>query len=614
MKRIKVLPIYPSSPSTFWSFDRALDIIGKKATMPPTGLATAMAMFPQEHFEIMPIEDLNIKELDEEAVKKSDLVATSSMIIQEKSHNEVIDIAHKHGKKVVAGGPFPTVSPDRNKSADYIVAGEAELTLPSFLEDILNGIPKRIYTEEGTKTSSKSLLTKTGKPDLIQTPIPRWDLIPDLNMYHSMGIQYSRGCPFDCEFCNITSLFGREPRTKTIEQMIKEFDTVYNMGYRGGIFLLDDNLIGNVRNLKQFLPALEKWQKSKNYPYDIGTEVSMNLAWPNNREVLEDMVKAGFTSVFLGIESIDPEIIEQMNKKQNLKMPPNEVIRKIQNAGLEVTGGFIVGDDGEKPDIFDNLFKFIQKTGIVIPMVGLLSVAPGTKLAKRLELEGRLRSETNGSNTYSFALDFEPRLAEGFSEKELIDGYKNLLQKLFNPENYYERCRTLDREIGLNHPAKHRTLEGLAILGRFAKHQLKGNLNLETVKYLTETLVGNPKKFPQAVTHAVKYQHFNKITKETLNADAYPSRLEIMYETFMNKYRKISEKYKGDLEKARRKISRKANRLITKAERDYSRINPDFQQTQYYMALQKLKDRISRSVPWLSQDNFATSNKNLPIS
>jgi len=591
-KKIKVLPIYPRSPLSFWGFQKALELAGKKSTMPPTGLATAMAMFPRDRFEVMPIQDLNITSLNESLVKESDLIATSSMIIHEKSLNEVIDTAHKLGKNVLAGGPFPSVSSKR-VNADYIVAGESEITLKPFLEDYLKGNPKKVYIEEEVKYRSNVELTKSGKPDLKQTPLPRWDLIPDLNAYDSIGIQYSRGCPYACEFCNITSLFGREPRTKGTQQMLEEFQALYNLGYMGGIFLLDDNLIGNIKNLKEFLPEFIKWQKQRDYPYELGTEASMNLAWPENTQILENMVEAGFTRVFLGIESVDPDMIEGMNKKQNLRMPPYEAVRKIQNKGLEVTGGLIVGNDGEKPEVFDNLYNFLQTSGIVVPMAGLLSVIPGTKLALRLEQEGRLRKETKGSNTHSFSLDFDPKLSLGFSEEQLMQGYKKFLAKIFDSKNYYERCRVLQSELGKNHSHKYPLCEGLRILGRFTKDQLTGGADFQTLKYLGETLVRNSKNFPMAVSHAIKYQHLKEITEEALSVEEYPLKVGGMYDAFTTKVEEIYKRHLGDVYDARDEIAKKEKKLLQRAEKAYHKLHEDFRPNVRY-ALDSLKNKLKK--------------------
>jgi len=595
MSKIKILPIYPKSPPSFWSFNKSLEIIGEKAVMPPTGLATVMAMFPRKNFSIMPVIDLNVEPLDEKKIKKADLIATSSMLIHQKSHDEIIKVAHKHNKKVIAGGPFPTDYPELNKKADYLVTGEAELTLPSFIEDFLKNKSKRIYSPKNIKPKNKSILTKSGRPDLNYTPIPRWDLFKDLSAYDSIGIQFSRGCPFDCEFCNITSLYGKEPRTKNPQQMIAELNAIRKTDYKGGIFIVDDNLIGNINNLRKLLPELIKWQKNNNYPYTLMTEASMNLAWPENTKILNDLVEAGFTKVFLGIESVDSDMINNMNKKQNLRMSPKKAVKIIQTAGIEVMGGFIIGTDGEKPDVFKKLFKFIQETGIIFPMVGLLTIIQGTKLHNRLEKEKRLKSKRISiSNTHTFSLDFKPKLKKPFTEEKLIKGYKELLEKLFKAKNYYARCRTSSKQVGPHKSSKVAILRGLGILKNFTKQQLFGGYDKETWRYLIETLIKNPKNFSEALTQAVKFQHLKSITKDSIKAYSYKEKVEIWYENFKKKSKIIISKYKNNIKKRKKILLKKANRLFNKAHKSYRKIPEDFKTEIHIDILDNLKQRLDK--------------------
>ena len=369
MRKIRTLPVYPEFPETFWGYKKSLEYIGKKAVMPPTGLATVMAMLQEERFDVQKIADLNTGNLTDEQIKNSDIIFTSTMIVQEDSHDEVVDRAHFFGKKVVAGGPFVTTYPYRT-AADYVVTGEAEVTLQPFLEDLLNGTTQRVWTEKGVAGRGLVQLTKRGKVEITDTPLPRWDLL-NLEDYSCAAIQYSRGCPFDCDFCDITKLFGKESRTKTPEQMINELNALYDSGHRGSLFIVDDNFIGNRNHVKQLLPAIAKWQRERNYPFSLFTEASMNLAWENNEDILQGMNEAGFDFVFLGIESVDNEVLKLMHKGQNTKMSQLEAVRKIQKSGLEVSGGFIIGSDGEKPNVFENLFNFIQEAGIPGSMPGL---------------------------------------------------------------------------------------------------------------------------------------------------------------------------------------------------------------------------------------------------
>ncbi|MDO8517142.1 MAG: B12-binding domain-containing radical SAM protein [Nanoarchaeota archaeon] len=569
---IKVLPIFPRFPLTFWGFQKSLPYVGKKATMPPTGLATILAMLPKE-FEPQRIIDLNVEKLEDKDIKNSDIIFTSSMIIQENSHNEILDRAHFYGKKVVAGGPFPSSYPERNEKADYIVAGEAEITFNAFLEDFLQGKAKRVYTEEGVIKSGRnsSLLTKNNKPLLETTPIPRWDLL-NLNQYNSPAIQYSRGCPYNCEFCDITKLFGREPRTKTPKQMLLELDAVHEQGYTGSIFIVDDNFIGNKKNVRQLLPEIIKWQKEKDYPFSFFTEASMELAWDENKDILEQMVSAKFNQVFLGIESTDLDALTKINKKQNLKMSQAESIKRIQNAGLEATGGFIIGLDGEKPEVFDQLYNFIQTSGIVVPMSGLLTVLKGTNLYNRLVKEDRMITESTGNNTHNLAFNFKPQLDERF----LIEGYKKLLQKLFEPKNYYERCRILQDNIGEINTRNRMNLEGLTAFAKSLNNHLVSRGGFEYLKYITRTAIKNPRYFPEAITHAIKLEHFREITKETIKSDDYNYKIESLYDKFKKKTEQISLKYSDDFQKQYEKVSNIAENLKKSAEKKYLAIHEDF--------------------------------------
>ncbi len=588
MGKIKVLPVYPEFPLTFWSYKKALEYIGKKAVMPPTGLATVLSMLPQNKFEPQKIIDLNVELLKDKEVQDSDIIFTSTMIVQEDSHNELIEKAHFYGKKVVAGGPFPTSYPERNKKADYIIEGEAEITLMPFLEDLLKGKARRIYTEENITKEGHYLtkLTKTGKADISQTPIPRWDLL-DLSRYHSPGIQYSRGCPKDCEFCDVTKLFGREPRTKTPQQMILELDAVYNAGHRGNVMIVDDNIIGNKRNLKELLPEIIAWQQGKKYPFNFFTEASMDLAWETNNDILEGLSKAGFSQIFMGIESLDEEVLEKTNKKQNTVIPQLEAVKKIQRAGIEVTGGFIIGLDGEKPDVFDQLFKFIQEAGIVVPMPGLLTVLKGTKLYHRLEKEGRIKGESSGNNTHNLSFNFKTEL----DEKILMDGYKKLLENLFEPKNYYERCRTLQKNLGKGHRPNRKNLEGLIAFGRSLKNQLFAAGGIEYSKYIFESALKNPSYFPEAVTQAIKLDHFRTITKATLEADSYVPETKKWFEQFKEKAKEISAKYQHDFAKSSILISEIARNIIIQAEKKYQEIHKDFRENPRY-ALNNLKRNL----------------------
>ena len=519
MSKIKILPVYPGYPDTFWSFNSALKYVRKKALMPPTGLATVLSMMPEDKFDIHRIVDLNVEPLTDGQLKDTDMVFTSSMIVQEDSHNDIIARAKSYNKPVVAGGPFPTSYPERNQGVDYIVAGEAELTLPKFLHDLLDSKPRRVYTEENVKQNSENgnslvQLTRTGRVDLRETPLPRWDLV-NLNLYGAAAIQYSRGCPFDCDFCDITKLFGRESRTKTPDQMIGEFNYLFETGFRGDVFIVDDNFIGNKKNVMQLIPRIVDWQKANGYPFGLYTEASMNLAWDSNEELLENMVEAGFYQVFMGIESVDDEALKKMKKSQNTKMQPLKAVRRIQNAGLEVMGGFIVGSDGDSRKVFDELYGFIQEAGIPIAMPGLLTALKSTDLYNRLKSEGRLRDESTGNNTHNFSFNFKPLL----DEKYLIEGYKELLRKLFNDQSFYERCRVLQDNLGENKVIFRKGKDKIITLAKSLYNNLRSDSRWHYSKHLLTTIAKHPRKFASAIAHTAKLEHLKCITNKSLEDD-----------------------------------------------------------------------------------------------
>ncbi|MFH1290546.1 MAG: radical SAM protein [Nanoarchaeota archaeon] len=588
MQRMKVLPVSPRFPETFWGFRESLPYVRKDALMPPTGLATAMAMLPEDQFDVQPIADLNVEPLTDEQIANADLIATSTMIIQEGSHNKVLRRAHAMGKKVAAGGSFPTSYPERNSNADYIIAGEAELTLPPFLEDLLRGNPQRIYTEKSVAGRTHVELTRGGKPILANTPLPRWDLL-DLGRYASAAIQYSRGCPHDCEFCGITDLFGREPRTKIPRQMLAEFGALQKSGYKGSVFVVDDNFIGNLRDVRELLPLLARWQEEHGYPYPLYTEASTNLAWDGNQDIRDGMVKAGFTEVFVGFETNDKGGLKKMGKTQNLRMDPLKAVRIIQNAGLEVTGGFIVGSDGEQPGSTEKLFDFIQEAGIVIPMAGLLTAIKGTRLYDRLEKEGRLRGGVQGSNTHHLEFNFDPEQ----DEEVLIEGYKRLLERSFEPRNYYARDRVLQRNLGRRPGGREANLEGALALAKSIGTQLLARGGLEYARHLTQTALTNPKYFPDAVSKAVRLRHFRSITDEMLRAEDYISRTESLYEQFAARAREISTRYGKNVGKRVRLISKAAQRVLDRAERGYEKLHEDFRVSRAEVALKHLRERIT---------------------
>ncbi len=516
--KINVLMVYPEFLDTsFWSFRKAVEILGLGATMPPIGLATLAAMLPKP-FHVMPIVDMNIEKLTNAHLEEADIVMISAMIVQKGSLRNVIAMAKRLGKTVVVGGPYATSYPEDvvEMGADHLVLNEAETTLAPFIEDYLSGHAMKIYDEVSVRPRIETELTKEGKPVITGTPVPIWNLLK-LRRYSSLAIQYSRGCPFNCDFCDITNLFGHISRTKSPEQVIAELQAIFDTGWRGSIFFVDDNFIGNQNEVRELLPMLIKWQHAHRYPFTFFTEASMNLANPNLRDVRELMIDAGFDEVFVGIESIDPEVIRAMNKRQNGSDPARRV-KELQKAGFQITAGLIVGNDDDKPNVFRNLFAFIQESGIVMAMPGLLTALRGTNLYKYLFKEGRLREESTGNNTHQFKLNFRPIMDESL----LVDGYIDLLQKLFSSKNYYARCRTLRARRGHHRKVSRLNRNGILATARIFHHNLIKRPDIEFVKFIFGTLLTHPSDLPEAITQAVKLAHFDSVTREAIKAHRYP--------------------------------------------------------------------------------------------
>lgn len=485
---MKVLLLYPEFPDTFWSFKYALKFIQKKASLPPLGLLTVAAMLPRDWDKRLV--DVNVRKLRDRDLDWADMVFISGMIAQQESARELIARCHAAGKKIVAGGPLFTLAHEQFAEVDHFVLNEAEATLPVFLSDLVNGSPRRVYTS-------------LEFPDIRQTPSPLWELA-DMSRYATMSVQFSRGCPFDCEFCNITAMFGHRPRTKSTEQVIAELDGLRHLGWRGAVFFVDDNFIGNKRALKEeLLPALGRWQQD-NRGTPFFTEASINLA--DDEGLMHQMVEAGFNQVFVGIETPEDAGLAECNKRQNQKRDLIADVKKIQHAGLEVQGGFILGFDSDTPTIFARQIEFIQKSGIVTAMVGLLQAIPGTKLYKRLSEEGRLTGQTTGNN-----LDGTTNFISRMNRETLRDGYKELMRHLYAPAPYYQRIRTFLREY--TRPKISIPLNWQYVLAFMRASIRLGILGRERMQYwrlLFWTSFHRPTLFPLAVTLSIYGHHFRK--------------------------------------------------------------------------------------------------------
>ena len=486
---MNVLLIYPKFPDTFWSFSYALRFIGKKAAFPPLGLITVAALLP-EQFQKRLV-DLNVECLSDDDLLWADMAFISAMAVQRQSAVDIIGRCKGQGLKIVAGGPLFTAEPDAFEQVDHLVLDEAELTLPAFIEDVNDGCPQKIYRAKGY-------------PDLHKTPIPLWQLI-QIRRYASLNIQYSRGCPFNCEFCNITTLFGRTPRTKSPEQILAELDAIYQTGWRGNIFFVDDNFIGNKNALKTFLlPALIEWRKDKRGCVFF-TEASINLA--DDPELMTMMAQAGFDSVFIGIESPDENSLAECRKVHNKNRDMMQDVKKIHQSGLQVMGGFIVGFDSDPPSIFQRQIDFIQKSGIVTAMVGLLQAPPGTRLYERLASEQRVSKDFSGDN-----VDGRTNIIPTMGLERLINGYRAIMKQIYSPRRYYQRIRRILRD--LKTPVATTPVDFQRLLAFFRAGLRLGLFGKERYQYwylLMWTITRRPRLMPLAVTLAIYGYHYRKI-------------------------------------------------------------------------------------------------------
>jgi len=482
-----ILLLYPEFPDTFWSFKHALKFVRKRAALPPLGLLTIAAMLPEEWNKRLI--DLNVSKLSDSDLNWADLVFISGMIAQREPARALIARCKAAGRTVVAGGPLFTSAHADFGEVDHFVLNEAEMTLPDFLRDLESGRAKHLYS---------SLCF----PDLDTTPVPRWELA-DMRHYGSMSVQYSRGCPFDCEFCDVTAKFGRRSRTKSAPQVIAELDALAAAGWRGAVFFVDDNFIGNKRRLREeLLPALIEWQKARQYPFRFYTEASINLA--DDEALTRDIVAAGFDSVFIGIETPDEAGLAECNKRQNRGRDLLADIKRLQRAGLEVQGGFIVGFDSDTLSIFRRQIEFIQNSGITTAMVGMLNALPGTRLYERLRGEGRLLGASSGNNVDG-TTNFVPKM----NMNDLRDGYRNLMSTIYAPGPYYRRVRTFLREFHPTQTSFHLDLRELAAFLRSVPSL--GVIGRERFQYwrlLAWTSCRRPRLLPVAVKLAIYGHHF----------------------------------------------------------------------------------------------------------
>ncbi|MBW4576998.1 MAG: B12-binding domain-containing radical SAM protein [Aphanothece sp. CMT-3BRIN-NPC111] len=425
---MRVLLLYPIFPKSFWSFEKTIGLLGYKAMLPPLGLATVAAILPQEwEFKLV---DRNVRHVTEAEWEWADLVILSAMIVQKEDFLNQIQEAKQRGKLVAVGGPYPTALPQEAKSsgADYLILDEGETTIPMFVEAIQRGDRQGTFRITGEK------------PDVTTTPIPRFDLL-QFDAYSEMAVQFSRGCPFQCEFCDIIVLYGRKPRTKTPEQLLAELERLYELGWRRSIFMVDDNFIGNKRNVKLLLKALKPWMVEHGYPFSFATEASVDLA--KDQELMDMMVQCNFGAVFLGIETPDPDSLALTQKYQNTRDPLSDSVHSIIRSGLRVMAGFIIGFDGEKPGAGDRIVQFVEKTTIPTAVFSMLQALPDTALSHRLEKEGRLRGQAGNINQ-STLMNFVPTRPLPEIAREFVDAFWTL----YDPERFLDRTYRHFRILG----------------------------------------------------------------------------------------------------------------------------------------------------------------------
>jgi radical SAM superfamily enzyme YgiQ (UPF0313 family) len=418
---MNILLLYPLFPKSFWSFEKMLDLVGRKVMLPPLGLVTVAAILPQEwNYKLV---DRNVRDVTEEEWAWADVVIMSAMIVQKEDMLAQIKEAKRRGKLVGVGGPYPTALYNEvsDVGADYLILDEGEITLPMFVEAICKG------------EKSGTFRSKNGeKPDVTTTPIPRFELL-QLDAYMEMSVQFSRGCPFQCEFCDIIVLYGRKPRTKEPEQILAELQYLYDLGWRRSIFMVDDNFIGNKRNVKLMMKKLQPWMVEHGFPFSFATEASVDLA--NDQELMDMMVACNFGSVFLGVETPDEDSLALTQKYQNTRDSLSDSIEKIAKSGIRVMAGFIIGFDGEKSGAGQRIVNFVEKTAIPTALFSMLQALPDTALWHRLAKENRLRGQAEVAGSQTSLMNYIPTRPLEEIAREYIEAFWDL----------YEPAKFLDR-------------------------------------------------------------------------------------------------------------------------------------------------------------------------
>ncbi len=493
---MKALLIYPKFPDTYWSFKHALSFLGKRAAQPPLGLMTVAALLPADWKKRLV--DTNVERLTDADLAWADVALLSGMHVQREHLAEIVERCRARGLRTVVGGPIASSFPAEALKADHVVVGEAEDLVATLARDLEAGRARPVYEA-------------TERPAMSTSPLPDLSLIK-MGRYSTMTVQYSRGCPFNCEFCDIIEIYGRKPRTKATEQVLAELDRLQQAGWRDSVFVVDDNFIGNKRRAKDLLTAMAEWGRAHGRPFRFITEASLNLA--DDPELMQSMKDAGFSAVFLGIETPDEASLVANHKMQNTKRDLLESVQTIQHYGIEVMGGFILGFDTDREDVFDRMVEFIQKSGIPVAMVGLLQAMPGTQLFRRLRSEGRILDAGDGDNT-DCHLNFIPRMAPA----RLVAGYRSVMRRIYSHEAYYARVRLLLSRCRPAHTG-HLTYANLrALATSIVRQGLLGRGRFSYWRFLLTAAIRYPRSFGVAMTLAVKGYHFQRMTERLLEQE-----------------------------------------------------------------------------------------------
>ena len=499
---MRCLLVYPEFQSaSFWNYREACRIKGARYPAAPLGLLTVAALLPPG-WELRLV-DRNVEDFDERLLDWADLVMVGGMIPQQPDHLAIIEKARARGKRVVSGGPDATNSPHLYRAADHLVLGEAESTLPLFLADLAAGRAGPLYRS-------------AERADLTRSPVPRWDLV-DVDRYAYVGLQWSRGCPFNCEFCDIIELFGRVPRLKQPGQVLGELDNLYRLGWRGSVDIVDDNFIGNQRAVAGLLRDIIRWQEEHGWPFEFGTEVSLNLA--DRPQLLELMRQAGFRVVFTGIETADQAALVKMGKLQNAKRDIRASVSKLHASGMMVMAGYILGLDGEGDDAADRIIELIDASAVPVDMVGLLFALPSTQLARRLAKEGRLPAHFEvistgmGGDQCSEGLNF----VTSRPKSQILRDYVRILRAIYSPAAYFDRV--LRMALALGHRGRKLSLgAGGQIKDAATFFRMIWNIGLRQRwgwrwwSLLGQVLMRNPRSIRYALWMATLYLHFAEFT------------------------------------------------------------------------------------------------------